>query len=162
MVEIDGGRDTAFLSRIFDKLLVNFTWWVNRVDDNGDKNFVAATKSDKGMVIRGPKGVHTWESALYPTNHWNAGVLSQKHVLNTLTGDVASVEIRSEGRDKVEAEGKMIEATRYRYSGDIDTTVWYDDDGRWVKMRFVAKGGSTIDYNCTRCGPGGAQAATAN
>ena len=27
---IDGGRDFDFLSRIFDKLLVNFTWWVNR------------------------------------------------------------------------------------------------------------------------------------
>ena len=29
---IDGGRDLDFLSRIFDKLLVNFTWWVNRED----------------------------------------------------------------------------------------------------------------------------------
>jgi hypothetical protein len=27
---IDGGRDVDFLSRIFDKLLVNFTWWVYR------------------------------------------------------------------------------------------------------------------------------------
>ena len=26
---IDGGRDLDFLSRVFDKLLVNFTWWVN-------------------------------------------------------------------------------------------------------------------------------------
>ena len=30
---IDGGqRLSTFLSRIFDKLLVNFTWWVNRLD----------------------------------------------------------------------------------------------------------------------------------
>src|ERR1700674_3204976 len=29
---IDGGRDIDFLSRVFDKLLVNFTWWVNRED----------------------------------------------------------------------------------------------------------------------------------
>jgi hypothetical protein len=34
---IDGGRDVDFLSRMFDKLLVNFTWWVNR-EDAGDKN----------------------------------------------------------------------------------------------------------------------------
>ena len=26
---IDGARDLDFLSRVFDKLLVNFTWWVN-------------------------------------------------------------------------------------------------------------------------------------
>jgi hypothetical protein len=36
---IDGGRDDAFLSRIFDKLLVNFTWWVNREDRDGSNIF---------------------------------------------------------------------------------------------------------------------------
>jgi hypothetical protein len=36
---IDGGRDAAFLSRIFDKLLVNFTWWVNRLDADGSNVF---------------------------------------------------------------------------------------------------------------------------
>ena len=36
---IDGGRDTVFLSRIFDKLLVNFTWWVNRQDRDGSNVF---------------------------------------------------------------------------------------------------------------------------
>ncbi len=36
---IDGGRDIAFLSRIFDKLLVNFTWWVNRQDADGSNVF---------------------------------------------------------------------------------------------------------------------------
>jgi hypothetical protein len=32
---IDEGRDLEFLSRVFDKLLVNFTWWVNREDADG-------------------------------------------------------------------------------------------------------------------------------
>ena len=36
---IDGGRDLDFLSRIFDKLLVNFTWWVNREDAEGNNLF---------------------------------------------------------------------------------------------------------------------------
>ncbi len=36
---IDGGRDLDFLSRVFDKLLVNFTWWVNREDANGNNVF---------------------------------------------------------------------------------------------------------------------------
>jgi hypothetical protein len=34
---VDEGRDLEFLSRIFDKLLVNFTWWVN-LEDAGGKN----------------------------------------------------------------------------------------------------------------------------
>ena len=36
---IDGGRDIDFLSRVFDKLLVNFTWWVNREDRDGSNLF---------------------------------------------------------------------------------------------------------------------------
>ena len=36
---IDGARDIDFLSRIFDKLLVNFTWWVNREDAEGNNVF---------------------------------------------------------------------------------------------------------------------------
>ncbi len=36
---IDGGRDFAFLSRIFDKLLVNFTWWVNLRDSDANNVF---------------------------------------------------------------------------------------------------------------------------
>ena len=37
--DIDGRRDTAFLQRIFHKLLLNFTWWLNRQDSNGDDLF---------------------------------------------------------------------------------------------------------------------------
>ena len=36
---IDGGRDIDFLSQVFDKLLVNFTWWVNREDATGSNLF---------------------------------------------------------------------------------------------------------------------------
>ena len=36
---LDGGKDLDFLARIFDKLLVNFTWWVNREDALGNNLF---------------------------------------------------------------------------------------------------------------------------
>ncbi len=34
-----GARDQAFLERSFQKLLINFTWWVNRKDANGRNLF---------------------------------------------------------------------------------------------------------------------------
>jgi len=37
--EIDGGRDHEFLGSVFQKLLLNFTWWVNRVDSEGNNVF---------------------------------------------------------------------------------------------------------------------------
>ncbi|MGH3282051.1 MAG: MGH1-like glycoside hydrolase domain-containing protein, partial [Trebonia sp.] len=36
---LDGGKDLDFLARVFDKLLVNFTWWVNREDAMGNNLF---------------------------------------------------------------------------------------------------------------------------
>ena len=36
---IDGSRDYEFLERIFHKLLLNFTWWVNRKDAEGNNVF---------------------------------------------------------------------------------------------------------------------------
>ena len=37
--EMDGRRDHAFLARVFQKLLLNFTWWVNRKDTDGNNVF---------------------------------------------------------------------------------------------------------------------------
>jgi len=39
MTGLRGERDVAFLKRIFTKLLINFTWWVNRKDPSGRNLF---------------------------------------------------------------------------------------------------------------------------
>ena len=37
--EIDGKKDSEFLKRIFNKMLLNFTWWINRKDAEGHNIF---------------------------------------------------------------------------------------------------------------------------
>jgi hypothetical protein len=39
MTAVHGRHDTAFLKRCFSKLLLNFTWWVNRTDTHGKNLF---------------------------------------------------------------------------------------------------------------------------
>jgi hypothetical protein len=132
------------------------------VDDDGKKSSVRLQANGTRLIIKGKNGELDWPAPVYPTNHWHAGVLSQKQVLNTLNGNISSVTITPAGRDQIRAQGTLVEATRYEYSGDIETTVWYDDSGRWVKMQFTAKNGSVIDYQCTRCGLGRAERAALN
>lgn len=132
------------------------------IDDDGQILTVRASTKGQALSILGSNGPVEWIGTLYPTNHWNARVLSQRHVLNTLNGEISRVEIAAQSRERIQAEGTWVEATRYQYSGEIDTTVWYDDAGRWVKMRFPAKGGSVIEYQCTRCGLGKADKASVN
>ena len=37
--QLTGGNDREFLAKCFGRLLLNFTWWVNQVDDGGDNVF---------------------------------------------------------------------------------------------------------------------------
>src|SRR5205085_9014061 len=37
--KMHGRQDTEFLERVFQKLLLNFTWWVNRKDRDGNNVF---------------------------------------------------------------------------------------------------------------------------
>lgn len=121
------------------------------VDDDGTVFSVSATRNGKTYRISNPDGAEAARAPVYPTNHWNIGVLEENRVLNTLTGRINNVSIVQKGRENVQTEWGYVMATRYAYTGDFDTEVWYDDAGRWVKMRFEGKDGSTIDYICRRC-----------
>lgn len=121
------------------------------VDDNGTTFSLGANRDGDNVSIEHDQEVYEVAEPLFPTNHWNPHVLGQERVLNTLTGRVNRVAIEPESREQVTTEWGDVTATRYAYTGDLNTEVWYDDLGRWVKMRFGARDGSTIEYVCRRC-----------
>ncbi len=120
-------------------------------DDNGDKSRVSARLANGQLLIEGPSGVSEGTAGLLPTDHWHAGVLASDRVLNTITGRVASITIADMGESQVIINDKPASARHYVYSGDLNTEVWYDRNGRWVKMRFRADDGSSIEYVCRKC-----------
>lgn len=126
------------------------------IDDDGTPVSIDAVGEDDRLSFSGPEGRFEADAGLLPTNHWNAEVLGRDRVLNTLTGRVNRVRILPAGEELVDTERGRVPATRYRYTGDLDTEVWYDRRGRWVKMHFEARDGSTVEYVCRRCqGPAG-------
>ncbi|MDA0241037.1 MAG: DUF6134 family protein, partial [Proteobacteria bacterium] len=116
------------------------------------KTAVRLREQDGRFIITGPKGQFESAEGLFPTNHWNSAVIRADRVLNTITGEINLVRIVDKGAEEINAEGRKIMARRYAYTGELETELWYDGDGRWVKMRFTGKDGSTIDYECLRCG----------
>ena len=120
-------------------------------NDNGEKTWVTAEASKIGFNVRTAKKTYQVKSSLFPTNHWNSLVLRQNQVLNTITGLMNEVSIRNDGLEKVPTERGIINANKYTYTGQLETTVWYDQRGRWVKMEFFGKDGSTITYRCKKC-----------
>jgi len=126
-------------------------WIKVDVDDNGEAFRLEAKRIGDVTEIQSDAGRTRFEGRLFPTNHWNAGVLRATQVLNTLTGKINSVQIKPRGRERVSTERGEVDATRYTYSGELETEVWYDENGRWVKMQFVGKDGIPIEYVCLRC-----------
>jgi len=125
------------------------------VDDNGKRTQLAAAVEENAISGTLNGAAFTAEAPLYPTEHWNAGVLPQRRVLNTLTGKVNNVVIEPGAREYIATERGQVPATYYRYTGELMAELWYDDEGRWVKMRFKGRDGSVIEYICRRCqGPG--------
>jgi len=121
-------------------------------DDDGTVSSVSVETSASGLQITGPNGSQISNGPLFPTNHWHPGVIGSTRVIDTLTGEVADVSITDAGLETISAQGREIAARKFVYAGDIETTVWYDEAGRWTGMMFKAKGGSEITYRCKECG----------
>jgi len=124
------------------------------VNDNGKKVKIdAVVKEDGKFYTIGKKGEFIADSWVYPTNHWNVGAVDQSLVLNTLNGNLAEVAVVRHGIETIETVAGPISAEKFEYTGDLrDTNVWYDSEGRWVKMVFTTKSGETIEYVCRECG----------
>ena len=121
-------------------------------DDNGEQRRVEARSDGAGLMVR--TGTGEWQATpqLWPTTHWNMAQTVAPVLLNTLTGKLNRVDVKDAGLDTVILTDGSREARRFVYSGDLAVESWYDDLGRWVKLRFPGKGGSTIEYVCQSCG----------
>ncbi|MBL95180.1 MAG: hypothetical protein CMF70_07740 [Magnetovibrio sp.] len=121
------------------------------VDDDGKISFIKVTKKEGLMHVKHSDKTYTAPPPLFPTNHWNPNVLDQKRVLNTLTGHINEIKIEALGDELIETEKGDVRAKHFRYTGDLETDVWYDYSNRWVKMSFKGNDGSIIEYRCTHC-----------
>ena len=138
----------------------------SRTDDNGTKYFVRVQRDSKGLVVdrevvpalagtttqdQGLQAAETSRellpASMLPTSNWNFGQVGQSVLLNTQYGTPSRTRIANLGRERVKTtSGAAVEATRYRYTGDLRMDQWFDDRGRWVKAAFPAFDGSLIEY----------------
>jgi hypothetical protein len=72
------------------------------VDDNGDQFIFNVRKESGKLIVVNKQNNYSVSIPLYPTNHWNAGVLNEQRILNTLTGELNKVKIIKKGMEKIE------------------------------------------------------------
>ena len=124
------------------------------IKDGADQINISSLLNTEGLTIIAPSGTFKVRGAIISTNHWNVDVVRQSRVINTLTGKINQIKFSNRGEESISVKGGYVTATRYDYLGELtDTSVWYDAKGRWSKLEFKARDGSTVEYICNTCEP---------
>jgi hypothetical protein len=130
-----------------------------QTDDNGKKYAIRIQRDGAALAVealspatfdrglqRDDAVLTTLPPQLLPSTHWNVRQVRQAALVNTQTGAEARVQVSVLGRETIRTANASIDATRYRYTGDLVMDQWFDAAGRWVKSSFTASDGSTIEY----------------
>lgn len=116
-----------------------------RVNDDGKRGTVTALRQGGALTVDGSAFKGNVPERAVPASHWNYAQTKTSQLLSTEDGEILDVTVIPKGREMIRAGGQQIEANRYLLDSDIDVHLWYDDDGRWVKLAFEARG-QQIEY----------------
>jgi len=110
-------------------------------NDDGTKHDVTLTSDGTTATLKADGKTIKGGTAVWPTTYWRlppaTGALT---LIDSDTGKLISAKLEEVGADKVKVLGKEQAATKYRLTGGVDVTLWYDAGGRLVRESFVDSG----------------------
>ena len=104
-----------------------------------------AVADETGLVVTGSNFSGTYRSDIIPASHWNIAQLFSGKMLSTEGGQLLDAKVETLGRETLIVNGQSIEATKFRLDSDLTAFLWYDDQGRWLKLSLTARG-QKIEY----------------
>jgi len=119
------------------------------VDDSGKDGSVQALRDGETLSVKGTEYSGTVPLGILPSSHWNFAQTGASQLLSTEDGELIKVNVQDKGSDTVMVDGQPVDARRYLMDSDIDVDLWYDAQGRWVKLAFEARG-QQIEYALTQ------------
>lgn len=116
-----------------------------QTNDDGDRKSVSASLNGDTLQVSGTAYEGTAPAGIIPSSHWNIQEAYSSSILSTETGELLDTDVTRIGNDTLTIGGETVQATHYRLKSDLTVDLWYDDQGRWVKLGFEARG-QQIDY----------------
>lgn len=101
-----------------------------------------AQRTAEGLALRANDGAQTLLSGapLLPSSWWRVETAQAARLIDTRNGKVLPVRVRKVGVESVKTPDGIVNATRYQLDGSTRADLWYDSDGRWVKLAFRLRG----------------------
>ena len=116
-----------------------------KLNDDGKKGTVSATRKGDALNVDSTIFNGVAPAGTIPASHWNYAQTQTTKLISTGNGEIINVKVVPKGRETIRAGNKTIEANRYFLDSALDVDLWYDDEGRWVKLAFEARG-QQIEY----------------
>jgi hypothetical protein len=132
--EIDGSGDYQFLERVFHKLLLNFTWWVNRKDSEGSNIFEGGFL---GLDNIGPFDRSTALPSIGHLEQSDATAWMAMYCLNLL--ELALV-LADHNPAYEDIATKFFEHFTFIASAMNDQGLWNEEDGFYYDVLHLADG----------------------
>ncbi len=116
-------------------------------DDNGKAFKVEGEQETNGLALRVNGDSKRLPQCVSTFAYWNRDFLKQPRLLNPQTGELVNVRVESLGTEERMMQGRKVAAERYRLRAEqLDISLWYTPDGRWIALESDTGKGRTIRY----------------
>jgi Family of unknown function (DUF6134) len=116
-------------------------------DDDGTPRDIKGAAGPDGIRVTSGKDSWTLPADSVPASFWNVSMVTEKGPLvDSLSGKIVAQKVVNLGQETVSAGGRDVTATHYRLEAKRPRDVWYDQSGRWVKMRMIGRDGSAAEW----------------
>lgn len=121
-----------------------------KTNANGDRIRVTGERVEDAFTVKAGETPAELPECVMTFAYWNPEFLEQPRLLNPQTGEYVDVEVEEIGEDVLDVRGEPVTATRFRLTAyDVDLTLWYSNDDKWLRLESVAEGGRIIRYELT-------------
>ena len=116
-------------------------------DDNGTAYRIEGEQETNSLELRVNGDSKRLPQCVSTFAYWDRNFLKQRRLLNPQTGEMVDVKVDSAGTERRLVQGREVEAERYRLRADqLDISLWYTPDGRWVALESDTGQGRTLRY----------------
>jgi hypothetical protein len=113
--------------------------------ENRSNKSVAANLRGADLVVDGTGYKGSAPASLLPSSWWRFSTINQTRLLDSRDGKLSRVNVNRVGEEVLQIGGAAVRANHYRVRGAVNTDLWYDGTGRWVRTAFKIAGQS-FDY----------------
>ncbi|WP_341912460.1 DUF6134 family protein [Ferrovibrio terrae] len=115
-------------------------------DNDGDAEYLNATAAAAGLQVDGSRFKGMLPADTMPTSYWRSDFVQRATIMDSQNGRRLDLVVKPSQLEMASVATSDLPAYRYDVTGEVDLTLWYGRDGRWVKTAFPAKDGSKIEY----------------